>query len=262
MYMIKTKSSIVLIAKCRKAIFTGFLALIILKSNAQAPPVNYQTYVDIYASEAVNQMAKYKIPASVILAQAIFESNCGNSALAKKSNNHFGIKCHIEWSGDTIVKNDDALNECFRKYNSIEDSYTDHSIFLSSRVRYAHLFNLKLTDYKGWCHGLKYSGYATYPAYAKKLINIIEDYKLYEFDGAEKMEIINYSNLTGENLKVNYFSLNDITLRDFVRSDALFIEERDVLIQCLDLIIEDEVPEIAENYKYCKPAILNGSNNM
>ncbi len=260
--MLKTKTYIVSTTKCWKAILPFVLAFNTFNCIAQEPGLNSLSYIDCYREEAVNQMIAYKIPASVILAQAIFESNCGKSVLAKKSNNHFGIKCHNGWYGDTIVKNDDTLNECFRKYNNVEESYKDHSLFLRSRPRYSFLFNLSVLDYKNWCIGLKACGYATYPSYAQALIIIIEDYKLYEIDGAEKMTMITNLSLNNVDLKLSYFSLSYITLNDFVQSDALFTEERDALIQSLNLIVEDDVTEIAENYKYCKPRVLNGTHDM
>ena len=127
----------------------------------------------------------YGIPASITLAQGILESDCGNSRLAVEGNNHFGIKCH-EWTGSSILNDDDLKGECFRKYKHAEESFIDHSLFLSQRSRYAPLFNLKITDYKGWAYGLKQAGYATNPQYANLLIKIIEDNQLYKFDSNEK----------------------------------------------------------------------------
>jgi LysM repeat protein len=127
-------------------------------------------------------MHKYNVPASITLAQGILESGNGRSQLASKSNNHFGIKCHIGWKGGRVYHDDDEKGECFRKYKYVESSYKDHSEFLSGRRRYASLFKLRKSDYKGWAKGLKKAGYATDKKYPKKLIKIIEDYKLYEFD--------------------------------------------------------------------------------
>src|SRR5688572_7895388 len=164
------------------------LLLLFTSLHAQPPRFQFYQYIDAHAAEAVHQMALYKIPASVILAQAIFESGSGNSELARRSNNHFGIKCHVQWSGDTVIKHDDMLDECFRRYKSIEESYTDHSLFIVTRRWYAPLFKLPITDYKSWCRGLKQAGYATYPGYAEELIRIIERAKLYELDGVEKLQ--------------------------------------------------------------------------
>ncbi|MBR5856472.1 MAG: glucosaminidase domain-containing protein [Bacteroidales bacterium] len=138
-------------------------------------------YIEKYKHIAVQQMDRYGIPASIIMAQACLESGNGNSRLAVKANNHFGIKCH-NWSGKRIYHNDDQRGECFRKYNSAEDSFIDHSEFLRNGMRYQSLFDLKLTDYKAWAHGLKAAGYATNPQYAQMLIEIIEKNGLYELD--------------------------------------------------------------------------------
>jgi LysM repeat protein len=138
-------------------------------------------YIENYKALAMEEMIRTGIPASITLSQGILESGDGNSTLALKSNNHFGIKCH-DWTGPSVKHNDDAKNECFRKYKSPEYSYKDHSDFLTSKSRYAFLFELKADDYKGWAKGLKKAGYATSPTYASALIGIIEDNKLYEYD--------------------------------------------------------------------------------
>lgn len=147
-------------------------------------PLNKYTlqYIKKYAPLAVLEMHKYDIPASITLAQGILESGNGRSRLASKSNNHFGIKCHVGWKGAKVYHDDDEKGECFRKYKYVQSSYKDHSEFLSGRRRYASLFKLRKSDYKGWAKGLKKAGYATDKKYPKKLIKIIEEYKLYEFD--------------------------------------------------------------------------------
>jgi flagellum-specific peptidoglycan hydrolase FlgJ len=151
------------------------------KSNKSLNKYSLQ-YIKRYAPIAVSEMHKYNVPASITLAQGILESGNGRSQLASKSNNHFGIKCHIGWKGGRVYHDDDEKGECFRKYKYVESSYKDHSEFLSGRRRYASLFKLRKSDYKGWAKGLKKAGYATDKKYPKKLIKIIEDYKLYEFD--------------------------------------------------------------------------------
>lgn len=138
-------------------------------------------YIDTWKDEAVRQMKKYGIPASITLAQGILESGDGNSDLARKSNNHFGIKCH-DWTGDKVYHDDDARGECFRKYRNAEESYEDHSLFLVNRSRYAFLFEFKPDDYKAWAHGLKKAGYATNPKYPDLLIRIIEENNLDAYD--------------------------------------------------------------------------------
>ena len=142
----------------------------------------YEEYINNYSDIAVRHLVDYKIPASITLAQGLLESGAGMSDLAKRSNNHFGIKCHRGWRGESVYAADDTPNDCFRKYRRVEDSYDDHAQFLSTGARYAELFNLSVTDYKGWARGLQKTGYATDRAYANKLIKLIEDYELYRFD--------------------------------------------------------------------------------
>lgn len=141
-------------------------------------------YIDKYAPLAVEQQALYGIPASITLAQGLLESGNGNSRLAREGNNHFGIKCGGSWDGPSLRHDDDAPQECFRSYDSVEESYIDHSLFLSERERYKGLFTLDPKDYKGWAHGLKAAGYATNPVYAELLIKIIEEHQLYRYDNA------------------------------------------------------------------------------
>lgn len=139
-------------------------------------------YIERYRYIAVEEMVAHGIPASITLAQGILESGAGKSELASKSNNHFGIKCHTGWDGERVYHDDDAKGECFRKYKNAEESFRDHSIFLTGRSRYAELFTLDPTDYKGWARGLKKAGYATNPHYADRLIKLIEDYELFIYD--------------------------------------------------------------------------------
>jgi LysM repeat protein len=142
-------------------------------------------YIERYKDDAITEMLSHAIPASITLAQGMLESGNGNSALSVYANNHFGIKCHVGWTGESYYMDDDAKNECFRKYEKVLDSYNDHSLFLKGRPRYAFLFDLPLTDYKGWAKGLKQAGYATHPKYAEQLIELIEQYKLFEYDKIE-----------------------------------------------------------------------------
>ena len=141
----------------------------------------YQQYINQYKDLAIEQMLRYRVPASITLAQGLLESRAGLSGLTVNGNNHFGIKCH-GWTGGTYYQDDDAVNECFRAYPNAYDSYEDHSKFLSNSRRYQSLFSLKITDYQGWAYGLKQCGYATSSTYAPQLINIIQLYKLYEYD--------------------------------------------------------------------------------
>ncbi|MGY6561583.1 MAG: glucosaminidase domain-containing protein [Luteibaculaceae bacterium] len=158
------------------------LALVFgLGSFVFAQQISKNEYVDQWHEVAIFQMQRHKIPASIILAQGILESGFGNSRLAVKANNHFGIKCH-GWQGEKIYHDDDEAKECFRKYSDARQSFEDHSLFLTSRPRYAGLFQLDITDYKGWAKGLKDAGYATNPKYPQLLIDIIEKEKLYLYD--------------------------------------------------------------------------------
>ena len=141
-----------------------------------------EIYIEQFSTLAVEEMYRSGVPASITLAQGLLESGYGLSELAVKGNNHFGIKCHNNWTGKKMYYDDDRKGECFRVYPSPEQSYRDHSDFLRYRDRYKFLFDYKVTDYKSWAHGLKKAGYATDPAYPKKLINLIETYELYEYD--------------------------------------------------------------------------------
>ena len=150
--------------------------------HAQSRNKQYEEYIKKYRDIAVEEMERYHIPASITLAQGLLESGAGQGTLARKSNNHFGIKCGGDWRGKSVKHDDDARDECFRVYKNAADSYRDHSKFLAGRPRYASLFKLDMTDYKGWAHGLKKAGYATNPRYAYQLIDIIERYDLYKYD--------------------------------------------------------------------------------
>jgi len=140
-----------------------------------------EAYIGTYNAIAKEEMIKYKIPASITLAQGILESGSGKGRLAVQANNHFGIKCH-GWTGQKIYHDDDRSQECFRKYTHADSSFEDHSAFLTSRSRYSKLFELRPDDYKGWAKGLRAAGYATDRKYPDKLISLIERYKLYRFD--------------------------------------------------------------------------------
>ena len=139
-------------------------------------------YINLYKEIAKNNMVQYGIPASICLGQGILESGAGTGTLSAIANNHFGIKCHQDWSGPSVKHDDDAAQECFRKYNQASESYNDHALFLKSRKWYQPLFKLEKDDYKGWAKGLKAAGYATDPKYPEKLIAIIERYHLDQYD--------------------------------------------------------------------------------
>lgn len=161
-------------------LFLCLTASAALHADEQKSP--QEKYIERFASLAVEEMYRSGVPASITLAQGLLESRYGLSDLAAKGNNHFGIKCHNNWQGGRMYHDDDAKGECFRKYDSPEQSYRDHSDFLRYRDRYKFLFDYDVTDYKAWAHGLKKAGYATDPAYPSKLIRLIEEYKLHEYD--------------------------------------------------------------------------------
>lgn len=188
-----------------------FLSVFLFTNNAQAQIDKITLeYIKEYKGIAIHNMKKFRIPASITLAQGILESGSGRGRLAKKANNHFGIKCHNDWKGRTFHMNDDARHECFRKYRNPEASFADHSRFLTNKGRYSFLFRYPITDYKRWAYGLKKAGYATNPKYPQLLISIIERYKLYQYDrpGTRKKEIkqINKT-ITYSKPDINHFQL-------------------------------------------------------
>ena len=181
--------------KFSKNIF--YLVLIFITSNVWSQKITRQQYIDTYQKSAVNQMHKYKIPASITLAQGIIESSNGNSRLAVKAKNHFGIKCH-DWEGKKIYADDDKKNECFRSYKNASESYKDHSLFLTKYQRYEFLFDYKITDYKSWAQGLKKAGYATNSKYADILIKVIEENELFKYDKASFKNNVNSISISGK----------------------------------------------------------------
>lgn len=155
---------------------------LVATSNVKTYAEEIQFYVDNFKEIAQNNMKAHGIPASITLAQGILESGAGKGKLALSANNHFGIKCHKEWTGDSVKHDDDAAQECFRKYEDPAESYRDHSLFLTSRPRYSSLFKLDKGDYEAWAKGLKAAGYATDVKYPDKLIGLIERFELYKYD--------------------------------------------------------------------------------
>lgn len=162
----------------------GFVLFVVLLANVSyiSAAQDNEAYIQKYYKIAMREMNDYGIPASITLAQGILESAAGTSRLAVQANNHFGIKCHNDWSGEKIYHDDDKNNECFRKYERAEESFIDHSQFLKDRARYSFLFELDKTDYKAWAKGLKQAGYATDPNYPNRLITLIEKYDLHKYD--------------------------------------------------------------------------------
>lgn len=165
----------------KRCFFVVCAVLTVVSVSAQKRMTRAE-YIQKYTQYALENQETHGIPASITMAQALLESDCGNSRLAVLANNHFGIKCKKEWTGPTISHDDDAKGECFRKYTTAEASFRDHCDFLDKSPRYADLFKLDPLDYKGWAHGLKKAGYATNPQYAHILIKLIEDNELYALD--------------------------------------------------------------------------------
>lgn len=167
-----------------RTLLLGTLAVTVARAQAEGgngPRNTAEDYIAQWKEVAVQKMKEHGIPASITLAQGLLESGNGNSMLAREANNHFGIKCHSDWTGGRVYHDDDKKNDCFRKYRNAEQSFDDHSKFLH-KPRYAGLFQLEVTDYKGWAQGLKKAGYATDPNYPRKLIDLIERYHLHDLD--------------------------------------------------------------------------------
>ena len=180
-----------------------------------------QAYIDKFAPIAQDEMRQYQIPASITLAQGILESGVGFGRLAVEGNNHFGIKCHRGWNGGKMYHDDDAKGECFRTYDDPAESYRDHSVFLSGRQRYAFLFKLNKKDYVAWAKGLKKAGYATDPKYPKKIISIIERYKLYKYDSKKGVKIVKNEKIDTVIFKNKKNNIHSVEVGDTLYSIAL-----------------------------------------
>lgn len=179
-------------------------------------------YINTYKDAAMKEMREFKIPASITLAQGIIESTSGNSDLTKRSNNHFGIKCHKEWEGDHTFHDDDEKGECFRVYKDPLNSYRDHSLFLTTRSRYSNLFTLKAGDYVGWAQGLSEAGYATDRRYPAKLIGLIEKFELHKYDA----EVLGIPFVKVENMSmVQHIVIKGDTLYNISKRYGLTVEE-------------------------------------
>lgn len=234
-----------------------------------------EIYIERYNSIAVNEMNRYNIPASITLAQGILESGNGESRLATQANNHFGIKCHDNWNGETIVEDDDEKGECFRKYKTVAESYRDHSRFLAERKRYLFLFEYEITNYKKWARGLKKAGYATNPNYSSLLIDLIDRYNLDRFDivdNARKSLFLAHSyglpylygfgafyfkkaSLYSIELNTSFvFSESNIGYNHEIFSTIYLGGELGVIYRPTEK--KDIVPQIASEILYCKKNIM------
>lgn len=202
---------------------------VILEATTRVKVTNQMVlaYIENYKGVAQANMEKYGIPASIILGQAILESGSGTGTLSVQANNHFGIKCHKDWLGQTVKYDDDAVDECFRKYYNASDSFRDHALFLTNRPRYAPLFKLNKTDYKAWAKGLKAAGYATDTLYPTKLIGLIERYQLYKYDigGKGKIEDPEIKTLKISLGKEQYVVVKGDTLYSISKKYNIPIEE-------------------------------------
>ncbi|MCX7861758.1 MAG: glucosaminidase domain-containing protein [Bacteroidales bacterium] len=199
------------------------LLFIAINVHSQIKRISRQEYIEQYKDIAIEKMRKTGIPASITLAQACLESDDGNSWLAKEANNHFGIKCGSNWTGDKVYKDDDNPNDCFRKYKNVSESYDDHSTYLLTTKRYASLFQLDTRDYKSWAQGLKDAGYATNPQYAQLLIKIIEDNKLYIYDESVHPLASNEKSNTGTRTASDEWNINLPTHEVKVNNDVKYI---------------------------------------
>lgn len=212
-----------------------------------AEKTSRKAYIAKYKKMAVDEMKRTGIPASITLAQGLLESGNGNSTLATKANNHFGIKCH-DWTGPSIKIDDDKKNECFRKYKDPYQSYKDHSKFLTTRNRYAFLFELKSTDYKGWAKGLKRAGYATHPRYAHMLIKIIEEEELYLLDGSFKKHKSHYSGKSSFEKSIGDLDLrlevaNGVHFIKVIKGDTFYNLEKKMGVSRAKLLKYNELPK-------------------
>ncbi len=220
----------------KKVLFLFSFILVINALNAQSRNPKYEAYIEKYSEFAIQCQNEHHIPASITLAQGILESGAGESSLAQECNNHFGIKCGNNWYGRSTRHDDDRPNECFRCYKSAKESYDDHAAFLK-RQRYAFLYDYEITDYKSWAYGLKQAGYATDPKYPQKLINIIETYKLYEFDITGELK--KGGDIKRENKQKEDKGLSEENLFGYV-------ETSNNGVRCYKLLTDDTFEKIAK----------------
>ncbi|MDP4280569.1 MAG: glucosaminidase domain-containing protein [Bacteroidota bacterium] len=236
-----------------------FLLLSLIPEFSVSQTLNYEEavkrYIERYSDAAIHEMMIYRIPASITLAQGIFESNAGRSRLATEANNHFGIKCHKDWTGPALYQDDDVKNECFRKYDKPEESFRDHSCFLTTRDRYRNLFSLAITDYKSWAKGLKEDGYATNPQYAEKLINTIERFQLYRFDQGEvPLAEADTTTISYDSIKINPLTHKPYEVFAYGPGERRVYVNND--LQFLILRSSDNIDSISKAFHVSKRRIL------
>ena len=197
----------------KKIVFSFFIVALSFATKAQTNEAAL-AYINQYKQIAIDEMVRTGVPASITLAQGLLESNCGQCPLVQQSNNHFGIKCKSDWTGEVVYHDDDQKGECFRRYNSAEDSYRDHSDFLKNRPNYSFLFDFDVTDYTDWAYGLKKAGYATNPVYAQSIITTIEKYDLEQYTDValvQSKQINVAASPVKENEKIAFASTENIT---------------------------------------------------
>ena len=240
-----------------KHLFVLVISLVSLGSSILGQTkITRQQYIDTYKAMAINEMHRGGVPASITMAQGILESSDGNSRLARLGNNHFGIKCKSTWKGKTMKADDDAPNECFRAYDSPEESYRDHSDFLRNNWRYHELFDLDITDYKGWARGLRKAGYATNKSYHTIIINLIERHELYKLDIAQPQPLVTKPLVLQNEVPVVYAE-KDETLESIARENDLTDRQ---IYKYNDL---DEGQSITEgDIIYLKPKRRRGSQKF
>ncbi len=226
----------------------SFIISAILFTSISSFAETRREFIRRYKHIAISEMERTGIPASIILAQGILESGCGKSELAVNANNHFGIKCH-EWTGATYAMDDDTQNECFRRYETPEQSWIDHSEFLMSRPRYAGLFKLKTTDYRAWAKGLKAAGYATNPQYADLLIKIIEEEELYKYDRLIKHPKGGPANIADLSISVDEFA-ESVKLQSEITAPTNYRNREEMRngIICIEAQPGDTYQRIADYY--------------
>ena len=207
-------------------------------SNVKTYTEEIKLYVENFKEIAQNNMKNYGIPASITLAQGILESGVGKGKLAQTANNHFGIKCHTGWTGESVRHDDDAEQECFRKYQHPSESYRDHSLFLTSRPRYSNLFKLDKGDYESWAKGLKAAGYATDVKYPDKLIGLIERFELYSFDN----EVLNREFVP---IKKDIVAIKNSDFYTIQKGDTLFSLSRKFNLTVEDLMKLNNMSDVA-----------------
>lgn len=237
--------------------------LLVAFGCAKAQNITAENYIDMYKGIAITEMKRSGIPASVTLAQGLLETQNGNCDLVKRSNNHFGIKCKKNWTGESVTHTDDAPNECFRKYTKAEESFKDHSDYLKNTSRYASLFQLDFSDYKGWAYGLKKAGYATNPKYPQILISNIEKYNLQQYDNAALKDMPDQEAVDNAQAgKTNFNDLKAIFILKGTPMLAIALKANiplNKLLECNDLA--NDIPISSDQWIYLEPKSKQGNRD-